>query len=356
MRGEHVSVIDLSRGEVPWDCIAALMPIRAPEETLRSGFSYSDRAGLAALRLRFVERFASVATDAEDTLVVGGALGGLDLALRALRRGGHRIRMLVQQPTYREALAIGRAHGARLTELDGRWENLSLGPRDVVYVVPSLNNPDGQSLDRAALAQIADAVVAGGAAVIEDAAYDLLQPTAARPTLTAHVVARDPHAWALRLYSFSKIVMPGARVCVVEGGKRALSDLRQCKVDFGTSPLACAWVSRIIAEPDFATHYVRAIADRLDRGRRAASEALDAWRDPPKYSAGGYFIWLDTGGIASPTMVARAGELGVGIADGTPFFVSGRRTHVRISVAWEPGNRIAEGCRRLEMARAGGES
>lgn len=349
--GSHVP-LDLARGEIPWTVLAPHLVSLDLGAVLRDGFNYSSPAGLDQLRDVFVDRFATCARHRDDVLVTGGALGALDLAFRALRRDRPRARLVVMEPTYREALGIARAVGLPIVG----WRELggSLCSDDVVYLVPSYNNPDGRSLSIADRESVVAAVVGAGAALVEDAAYELLAVPIARsaPGLCAAVTAQDQSAWALRLMSFSKSVCPGARVCVVEGSATAMAGVRSLKLDFGTAPVACALVTELVREPGTLEAHVAAIVDRLDRGRDAARQAFEFWGRPPAVGGAGYFLWLSTSEVSGDRVAGRAAMAGVKVSDGGPFFVDGRSTHVRLSVGWESPERVHEACLLLEGAVA----
>lgn len=352
-RGVTGDRIDLARGEIPWAVVAQDVSALDLVAVLQRGFNYSAPDGLDDLRRVFVDRFATRAEQVEDAVVTGGALGALDLAFRAIRRDRPGARLVVVEPTYREALGIARAAGLPIVG----WSDLGRALRrdDVVYVVPSFNNPDGRSISAVEREKLASAVVDAGAALIEDAAYDLLAAVSTGPTpsVCSAVGLRSDATWALRLMSFSKTVVPGARICLVEGSVGAMAAVRSLKVDFGTSPFACALIAELVRDPQVLDQHVAVIADRLDRGRDAARQAFASWDRPPTVGGAGYFLWLSTGGASSAEATARADSSGVLVSDGAPFFVGGSSTHVRLSMAWEPAEKIHEACLRLEESLVG---
>lgn len=350
--GRASRTLDLSRGEIPWGVFSSHLESLDAGAVLRRGFNYSSPAGLDDLRELFVDRFATCAVHVDDTLVTGGALGALDLALRALLRDRPAARLVVLEPTYREALGIAKAIGLPVVA----WSKLAgvLSRDDVVYVVSTFNNPDGRTISAAERDNLAAAIVEADAALIEDAAYDLLAAVSADqvPGVCATVTQRRGNAWALRLMSFSKTVVPGARVCVVEGSARALAAMRTVKFDFGTSPVACALVAELVRDPRTLDRHLALIRERLGRGRAAADQAFRAWDRPPSVVGAGYFLWLPSSHVSSTEAAVRATAVGVRVSDGAPFFVDHRPTHLRLSVAWEPAERIHEACLRLEESVA----
>lgn len=341
-------VIDLARGEIPFAAVRDELIALDLATVMAEGFNYSEPAGLGILRQVFVDRFADSALRPDDTLVTAGALSALDLALRSFPHS-RPARMVVQEPTYREALSIARALGVPVTAWDTVMLSGGLTADDVVYVVPTLNNPDGRSLLPTERDLLVSAVCESGAALVEDAAYELFAPSPERASsLTAKVTRARPEAWAVRLFSFSKVAVPGARICLVEGTERGMAALRRTKVDFGTSPLSSALIARLVNDDASFACYLSTLTSRLNLGRQVASTSLASWECPPNVSFGGYFVWLETGSLTGAEVVARAARAGVSVADGSPFYVDRAAHHVRLSVAWEPPERIAAGLRVLE--------
>ncbi len=348
----HRERYDLARGELPADALAGLALPFDLGDLVRQGFNYCDRKGSVTLRTRFVARLARVAADVDETLVTHGALGALDLVLRAWHPAPRRF--LCLSPTYREALTIARSHGLEPVEIPRHGDEVDVGfvrerarADDVVYLVPTLNNPDGFSLTAPARRALAEAVAASGARLVEDDAYGPLAGDFGRiPSVTGLLRQVCPERPAVRLASFSKILMPGARVCVVEGAAPVIAQLDAAKPDFGTSPLASAFVERVLDDGRCWDDLLATVRGRLSDGLAAAAKALDGWPLPVRQPAGGYFVWLPTGDVPPAEFrAATAAATGVEVAEGTPFFPAGPAAHhVRVSTSWESPARVAEAC------------
>lgn len=345
---------DLHRGELGPDAVDYRL-FDVPSSYVRYGFNYSPPGGSVNLRETFLARFARIARVSENTLITHGALGAIDLAFRALAPRARRIVTL--DPSYREALSLARSHGLaaaaiprRAGGVDGRRLRRELSSSDVVYVVPALNNPDGHTLDVVERSEIAEAVVASGAALVEDDAYRDLAPFArSLPSLVELAVSVDPMVFGVRLVSFSKTLMPGARCCVVEGATTAIAALNAVKLDFGTCPFAAEYVNALLSDESRWEAILAATRSRLDAGRAAALDGLAGWPMEVFNPGAGYFLWLAVGEYPAAKVVnASADELGVLLADGNPFFVNPNPAqYVRLSVSWESPERIASACRSL---------
>ncbi|MGY2026951.1 aminotransferase class I/II-fold pyridoxal phosphate-dependent enzyme [Nocardia gipuzkoensis] len=338
--------IDLARGELhPDDMPPGLLDLSFSELLRRGGYNYSEPGGSPALRATFVDRLARIAVRPEDTLVTHGALGALDLSFAALRP--RRVRAF--DPTYREALVIARAHNLPVAALPEPLDvsPAHLAPGDLIYLVPTLNNPDGRSLSVSEVDHLADVVARSGAILVEDDPYWLLADSLPRRSVAALAAAIEPTAPILRIQSFSKIICPGARCCVVEGTRSAMLPMRTAKHDFGTCPLAAEFVDRVLTDEPLFDHVRTTVSTSLRKRREAALAALSRWPTLPQ--GDGYFLWLTGDRQNSATLVDdlyRAFRLKV--ADGRPFLLDDTApAHIRISVAWEPIDRILEGCENL---------
>ena len=115
-------------------------------------------AGLPDLRARIAERYTArgLPTMPEQVLVTAGALHGIAIAFQGLLRRGQRL--LVEQPTYPNALDAARAQGLRLlpTALDAddpdAWldaveRTLATTRPAAAYLMPDFQNPTGRLLD-----------------------------------------------------------------------------------------------------------------------------------------------------------------------------------------------------------------
>ncbi|WP_040840176.1 aminotransferase class I/II-fold pyridoxal phosphate-dependent enzyme [Nocardia brevicatena] len=347
---ERGAPIDLARGELPAATVMHLLQDLPFADVLTRGYNYCDAAGSPALRDMFLQQLARVATRIEDTLVTHGALGAIDLALRTQWTPPRRF--VTFDPTYREALTIARAHGLPAVAIPRPAESAVdladlLRSDDIVYVVPTWNNPDGFSLSSGEIELLATALARTGATLIEDDAYQPLDMAAQRPSVTALVTSLRPTSFAIRLQSFSKIACPGARCCVVEGSRAAITAMSSGKMDFGTSPLAAEFVTALLAGGVFDQLRYE-IADTLHDHRSAALMALKGWPEPID-PGNGYFLWIPFGvGDSAAIAAGLESQAGVKVAAGAPFQVTpGTTAQLRVSIAWEPIDRLVEGCRIL---------
>jgi 2-aminoadipate transaminase len=332
-------------------------------ELTRSFFRVLEQAGAPALQYGWAEGFESLreliasrlrargaAASAGDVIVTSGAQQAIAIALEVLCKPGDRVG--VAPETYPAALDLLRER--RLAPVVS-----ATGVR-AHYAMPALGNPSGACLDAGAR----DALLAGGAPVIEDDAYADLRfdGTAPRPLLA------EAPTQVFHVGSFSKTLCPGLRigwlVAPARFRKRALR-IKQGS-DLQASSLAQAIVEDLLVAPrgptglDFEARLVR--LRRFYRARAAAlGRALRAhlpdwrWVDPE----GGFTIWARAErpspappGIDEKAFLEAAAHEGVMLDPGSIFRASRSVAPmaVRLSFSAAPPARFDEGVRRLARA------
>lgn len=124
-------------------------------------------SGVPILKERVAERFAQrgLSTDPEQILITAGALGGVAIAARALLSG--RARVVIESPTYANAIATFEASGANLityplevTANGHHWDPqaytqlITSSGAKVAYMIPDFHNPTGALMPTEVRAEI----------------------------------------------------------------------------------------------------------------------------------------------------------------------------------------------------------
>lgn len=332
-------------------------------ELARSFFRVLEQAGAPALQYGWAEGFESLrelissrlrargaAAAAGDVIVTSGAQQAIAIALEVICKPGDRVG--VAPETYPAALDLMRER--RLVPVAS-----ATGVR-AHYAMPALGNPSGARLDAGAR----DALLAGGAPVIEDDAYADLRfdGTAPRPLLA------EAPGQVFYVGTLSKTLCPGLRigwlVAPPRYRKRALR-IKQGS-DLQASSLAQAIVEDLLVAPsggaalDFEARLVR--LRRFYRARaaalgRALRRHLPEWRwvDPE----GGFTIWARADhrppappGIDEKALLEAAAHEGVMLDPGSIFRASGSVApiSIRLSFSAAPPASFEEGVRRLARA------
>jgi DNA-binding transcriptional MocR family regulator len=297
-------------------------------------------AGLPDLRARIAERYTArgLATTPEQVLVTAGALHGIGTAFQTVLRRGQRL--LVEQPTYPNALDAARAVGARLlpTALDADrpadWlEAAARALRTVrpaaAYLMPDFHNPTGRLLDTAEREQLAGALRrAGTTAVVDETFAELWLDAPAPPPLAAF---GDGH---ISVGSLSKTSWGGLRIGWIRAEAETVRRLTAVAV---RSTMAGPVVEQLAACA-LLDGFHEAVAELRPhlRERRAVlidelRARLPAWRvpEPP----GGLVLWCGLPSARSRALVAAAEAHGVRLAAG-PLFGTGHDLDDRLRLPY----------------------
>ncbi len=299
-------------------------------------------AGLPDLRARVADRYTArgLPTTPEQVLVTGGALHGVSTAFGLLLRRVSRV--LVEQPSYPNALQAARVHGARLlpVALDpedtatwlGATEQALLTVRPAAaYLMPDFQNPTGALLDVPGRERLAAALRRSGVpAVVDETLAELGLDTAAPPPLAAFA----PDAGSVTVGTLSKVAWGGLRV----GWLRAEADVvRRLTAVAVTTSLSGPVVEQLAACAllDGLDASLAEVRDGL-RERRAVLTAelrrrLPGWRVPGP--PGGLVLWCGLPTPRSRAVVAAAERLGLRLAAG-PLFGTGHALDDRLRLPY----------------------
>src|SRR6478609_1354792 len=292
--------------------------------------------GLPELRARIAARYTArgLPTTAEQVLVTAGALHGVATAFQTLLRRGQRL--LVEQPTYPNALDAARALGAPLlpTALEpddpGAWleateRALASARPAAAYLMPDFQNPTGRLLDAPGRERLARALRrAGTTAVIDETLAELWLESPPPPPLAAFGKGH------LSVGSMSKSFWGGLRIGWVRGEADVVRQLTAVAVRATMSgPIveqlaACVLLDGAEAELEYHRRQLRVRRDVLVAALR---HQLPDWR--VKEPAGGLVLWCGLPERRSHALVAAAQRHGLHLAPG-PLFGTGHALDDRL--------------------------
>jgi len=209
-----------------YDCTEGFMPLRQ------------------ALALHLAEKKGLCASK-EDVLIASGSQGVLDALGKILISRGNRI--AVEAPTYLGALQAFKPYGPEYVSLETDEEGiipealeeaLHRGPIQLVYLVPTFQNPTGRTLSVARRAHLAEIIRRHEILVVEDDPYsDLRYEGGSLPPL--QLFAPDH---VIYVGTLSKIFAPGLRIgyCLAPEKVREWLVLAKQGVDLHTGTLSQA--------------------------------------------------------------------------------------------------------------------
>lgn len=309
---------------------------------LLPGFGY-DAVGLPALREAIADRYtaAGVPTTPSQILVTSGAQHALNIVLRTLAGRQHKV--LVDHPTYPNALDAIRASGSRTIpvplppaisagapsaaagagnqgwDMDMMVAALQEQRPAMAYVVPDFHNPTGRLMSDLQRRRLVRAAAAAGTVLVVD---ETLRELNLDGGTTSPLAAFSPAV--VSIGSLSKSHWAGLRT----GWIRAEEDLlgrfiaTRTTMDLGgpvVEQLAAAGMVRSLEEP---------LGARLAtlRGNRAVlldllADHLPHWQ--PERPAGGLTVWCRLPAASSTALTVIAPEFGIRLAAGPRFGAGG---------------------------------
>lgn len=308
-----------------------------------AAFSYQESAGFQPLRLaaaKDMERCFGRGVNPQDVHVVSGAQQGLDLAARVLLRPGDVA--AAENPGYPGVVAAFMAAGARVEWLDIGATGPDLAaleriarerPLRLVYVNPTLQNPSCAVYDQDVRKDLVKLAERFGFYIIEDDLMGDLAEHAPPP-----LASLDSSGRVIYLKSYSKSLMPGLRIAVLEASPVLRERLEEAKraVDLSSNGLMQRVLSFFLEDGRYSEH-VDAVKKRYARARAAFCLGLaDArshgasWVEP----SGGLNLWLGLPpGLSGRQASALCMQAGIAVSPEAEFRQrpDGADNHLRLS-------------------------
>jgi DNA-binding transcriptional MocR family regulator len=337
--------------------VAAAQPRLAAE---LSGNGYYE-LGLPELRQRIAERFTArgLPTTADQVLVTNGSHHVLAMALRMLTGPGDRV--LIEQPTYPNAIdAIRAAHAIPVPvamtddgwDLDGIEVALRQAAPRLAYLVVDFQNPTGFRLDEAGRARLGAALKRTRTPVVVDethAELDLDGEPLSGPRPLA-VFAPD---WVIVAGSASKSHWGGLRLGWVRASTEIISRLGIARrsLDLGSPVFEQLVLAELLRDPEPVLRERRAQAVRR---REVLVEALHTYCPQWTFTVpgGGLSIWCRLPAPVSSRLTVTAQNFGVWVVPASRFAAQGGLERWLRVPYTQPEERLVDGVRRLSLAAA----
>jgi DNA-binding transcriptional MocR family regulator len=334
-----------------YEAALAELPAHLPE------YGYFP-SGLPALREAIARRYdqRGLPTSPEQVLVTSGALSALAITSRAFVGVGDQV--LMESPTYPNAIVTLRGSGARVVGADidqSGWAASSLvdavkqvRPRSA-YLMPDFHNPTGMLMTDAEREQLAAALrrTRTLAVVDETMAETAIDDTAMPLPFAAH--ASD----VVTLGSASKAYWGGLRIGWVRAPQPRMAEVitARLSLDLGAPVLEQLALVHLMARRD---EVFRVRREQLAESRAALVSALatqlPSWRF--RVPAGGLSLWCELPRPVSTALAAAARVRGVQLAPG-PLFApeGGLERFLRLPFTQSPET-MTEAVERLAAAWA----
>jgi DNA-binding transcriptional MocR family regulator len=284
--------------------------------------------GLPALREQIARRYdeRGLPTRPEQIVVTSGALAGIAVTARAFAGPGDRI--LVESPTYPNALAALRRAGRLVsTPVDPTgWDIEALAatvrqtaPR-IAYLIPDFQNPTGRLMSDSQRAEVGAALTRNRTlAVVDETLLDIDLDAPEMPApMAAHV------ADTISIGSASKAFWGGMRIGWLRAPDRRVGALvgARLTVDLGAPLLEQLVLAELLAGPaEVLAHQRDRLRDRRDALANALATTLPDWRI--RLPHGGLALWAELPEPLSSALALAAERHGVLIAPGASFSPEG---------------------------------
>jgi DNA-binding transcriptional MocR family regulator len=320
-----------------------------------SGTGYFP-SGLPALREALAARFAArgLPTSPSQIIVTAGALGGLAIAARAVTGTGDRV--LVESPTYPNAIATLHRAGCRIAGVDVDVQGWDIGsmaaalqqvaPR-AVYLIPDFHNPTGALMPSEQRAELGAVLRASRtAALIDESLVDVPLEEQTMPTPLGCFVADS-----ITIGSASKSFWGGLRIgwLRVPDSRFATILSARLSLDLGAPVLEQLVLLQLLATENEIMSWRRAqLRASRDALVAALRSELPSWTVTPP--GGGLAIWAELPEPVSSTLTSVAERHGLLLASG-PLFApeGGLERYLRLPYGLPPES-LVEAVSRLRLA------
>lgn len=320
-----------------------------------------DLLGLPTLRAAVARRFTArgLPTTPDQVLITSGGQAALALALAALVNPGDRV--LVEHPTYPNALEAVHARGARCVPVPlapdspgaDAWdlELVTAAVRDaaprLAYLIPDHQNPTGALLDAAGRDRlVALARRTGTPLLIDETLAELALDGPGEAPVAAH--GAPDSALVITIGSAAKVLWGGLRIGWIRTAAptiRRLAALR-ASIDLGGPVLDQLVAARLVDDlgPIVAARRAALATARDDLLHRLGA-AFPTWR--PSHPTGGLSLWVDLGAPVSSRLVGAARRHDVLLAAGPRFGLAGAfERYLRVPYTLRP-DRVGPALDRL---------
>lgn len=310
--------------------------------------------GLEELRFALLEHSVArgIPARAGEMVVTAGGKDALSTVLRTLRSEGFG-RVFAERLTYLDIRDIAGNEGIPLRSVpllgeEGLSSLEKLTSRDVLYLVPSFQNPTGMTLSPEIRKEILRLREKNGFLIIEDDSYgELRYGEKSVPALKA----LDEGEGVIYVGSFSQVLFPGMRF----GYILLPPKLRNRYVR--TATFRQGQVSSLVQLVMLKFIRLGRLAEAIEKARIILSARMDSLITglekafpsvPLRRPEGGVFLWFPTGKAEGCEAVRNASRRGVIVTDGSRCSLGKKKQRaVRFSVSSVPVEKMGNACSRL---------
>lgn len=312
--------------------------IISPQYT--SSLQYGPEQGTNSLINFLVEKInreQGLSLSSRNLMVVAGSTHAVDMLARLYVRPGGT--MLVEAPTYADALHIFRDHQIELYAIPMDEDGLIPGELEqqvarlkasgkfpsMLYTIPNFHNPTGRTVTEARRHEIIKLAHRYGFLVVED---DVYRDLSFEGDVPASFYALANGEQVVSIGSFSKTLAPGLRLGWLIGSEEIIHNCVNCgttQMGGGANPFAANIVAEYCRSGAWQRHIAR-VRPLYKMRCEAALAALEKYMPSTvkwTHPTGGFFTWLTLpSNVFAQDVKHLALQKGVLLAAGDGFFVN----------------------------------
>ena len=299
-------------------------------------------------------------------LITSGSQQALDLFGWAMIDAGDYV--ITEDPTYLAALSAFGNHGAKflgipmdsegmdVDKIPGVIEKARSEGKKVkfIYTIVNFQNPGGATLSVERRKKLAEIAAKYGVPVFEDDPYGFVRYDGEH---LPSIFSFDKEGLVLYAGSFSKILSPGVRIGWVTGNETIVRQMVIFKqaTDLCASPMTQGATYEYCKRGHLDAHLPNIVSNYRTK-RDAMEENFNKYLAPRGIKwvrpAGGFFYWIDLGGIDAMELAKKSMEKKVVFVPGAPFCIDPAtgKNKARVNYTYSKPEVIEEGVRRLAEA------
>ncbi len=330
-------------------------------EFLQYGLEQGDGYFRAALA-EFLSTRYGFPVSHDDLFTTAGISSALALLCTLFTKPGDTI--FVEEPSYFLALRIFADHGLNVVSIrtdtsglviDDLVDALKESKPKFLYIIPTFQNPSGQTLSQERREQLVELAKQHGFLILADEVYQFLSYTQTSPKSFGAYIDSEH---VISLGSFSKILAPGLRLGWLQTHSSIMQKVITCGMldsGGGMNPFTSAIVRSLIENGGLDKN-ISMLLDVLGHRVRVMSELLQKYLPQAQFTTphGGYFFWLQVPGMDTTEFRKKAKMHKADLRPGILFSSqNGLSEYFRLSVSYYDVYQIEEGILRLKKCFEG---
>jgi len=335
---------------------------RVLEKHGSKALQYGPTEGVKELRELLIKRMKKkgIKCSMDEIIMATGSQQVLDLAAKIFFNIGDYL--IVECPTYLGALTAFNAYqpnyipismdqnGMKIEELEKKLKENKDKPIDLIYVVPTFQNPSGITMSLERRKQLLEIAREYNLLILEDDPYSELRYSG-KPV--PPIKSLDKHGIVIYTSTFSKILSPGFRLGWVIANEEVIRKIVVAKqgADLCTNTFV-QFIAEEYLRSGLIDKQIPKIRKMYKRKRDLMLKALkkyfpkgSKWTKPD----GGMFLWVTLPGhINTKKMFQEAIKEKVAYVHGVAFCVDGKgHSSMRLNFSNAEDNKIDIGVKRL---------